>query len=219
VNQISVVPDPATLKYVFVSYFPFSLTPQSDLDKLITASSHEPYYERRIRMLVLRGVDDEASLALSLGAVTTRVSRLISNIIFYPFALVVMYAVPLLISFASMRVDPELGPHILGVNLTTVGTLVSVYLTITLASMSWLTSLGMSSFGRELFARGVLCEINSASVPDNDGTVDTFTLSPHRFDFHPGLRHALYNRFQCPEVIAEWIASGLVNRKVISRLV
>jgi len=195
---------------------------------------------RRHPLLILRALDDEASLVLAAGAIGNRLSALIGSWSYRIFLfLMMLLGVPLLLfalfyltievfRFESfiVRVQNFLGPLF--------GSWVPPYFT----TLGWLFVLGLialiaflllpgafkSVYGKELLFNSQDCQINSQSVPDSIDRQSEFhscskrpgwatVITLHRLDeVRRGRRHGLYNDPQCAERIAAWLQNELDRR-------
>lgn len=196
--------------------------------------------------LVLRGIDDEASLMLSLGLITTWISRLIFSVV-TPLVLLGTlspWIVEKVVGIGSVSgghdrdvvsaclsrqpmpntISPLLRQAVeeyeneLCIN--KILDLLSFWPPIFLATLMFFVSLALSTFGRELFFGGLFCEVNFGSAPDGRGLFEIRTLGESR-DLRRLLRHKLYDNAQCAPTIAQWIAdrvsrSGPVLRERVS---
>ncbi|USJ27576.1 Mbeg1-like protein [Ensifer adhaerens] len=186
--------------------------------------------------LILRGIDDEATLTLSFGLAMIRTSRLFFPVI-TPFFLLVHVAPFLLeglfnIPRMSPRIDErasvmgcfqrsEFADGIASPLLrkaaedyevikcaNAVLDFVSYYSPMGLFLAMLLISASLATFGTELFFCGLFCEINLSSAPDGCGVFEMRTLgeSAKQRRF---LRHKLYDNPQCAPTLAKWISTTL----------
>ena len=144
------------------------------------------------RMLVLRGVDDEATLALTAAAIATRLSQpfpFLAMLALYTalFALVLIYAGGVNLT----HVDADL------VRLTVLRWLPAVWL------LDVVTGLLMATSGRELALWFHGLQIRSHSSPDHGHHLSVFTL-PYR-GRRGLLRHGLYDHSLAPSLILAWM--------------
>jgi hypothetical protein len=189
-------------------------TGELKIDRLVAATATSSICQQdSVRLLVLRSVDDEASLTLAAGAIGNRLARvmfLILTSLLRVCAFASFTAIPvllfLMLDLFDFRHSPALGP------------LTSLYLILPMVLLSipimslvlvGLAGLCRCVYGREL-AVGELavgrasCLINSHSVPDKivgDLTVITLSesIEPRR------LRHKIYDDQESVVVIAEWL--------------
>src|SRR5262249_16295847 len=123
-------------------------------------------------MLVIRGVDDEASLALAAGSIGSRLSYVV-------LAQVIPYIVIVLMNFSFF-----------GLIVAMSGTLGSkIFLTVFFGSLLCGLILFVLPgvfksffFGQEFLVNGLICDISFDSVPDTSGQVEAITLVPVGFE-------------------------------------
>lgn len=210
----------------------------SQLARLRQMSSLRAYATKSPATLVLRGVDDEAALSLSLGLIMTRLSRLLLNIITplmllgfaVSFALrhFTYLSLPATLrgglSFQSCLGPPPLGDlspllaeaareyeHKLCID--SFIQLLTIWAPIGLGGLLLLVSLGLAAFGRELFFGTLYCEISTASAPDGKGSIHIKTLE-HDSKERSRLRHKLYDNARCARTISDWIAKCCARHDV-----
>jgi hypothetical protein len=149
------------------------------------------------RLLVLRGVDDEASLSLATGAVLNRLTRSIYNaiasLLFGPLSLVAIIATALAIVVLGQSTK-HYGWAILFVPL-------SILWASGLTSL-FLLSLARGVFGWEMSRGAMRCDVLFDSVPDlDDVKVRTVGVGSQT----PGLVHSLHELEEVPLAIADWL--------------
>jgi hypothetical protein len=177
-------------------------------------------------MLVIRGVDDEASLSLAAGSIGSRLS----------YALlvgVIPYILTTILNFSFFGLVPALA-----------GTLSSkiflvVFFGTLLCGMMFFVLPGVFKsvfYGQEFLVSGLICDIAVDSVPDTSGQVEAITLMPVGFESQISLfperpfslrgwrswwaqtqaeakvhksplqlRHMIYNHPQCVDEIVRWL--------------
>jgi len=169
------------------------------------------------RMLVIRGVDDEASLSLAAGSIGSRLSYL-----------VLVGAIPALVTMAMFlfflselfewAVNVLLGIMML---CSYLGALIFFFV----------PGVFKSFFGREFLVNALVCDISVDSAPDTVGQVEVITLrpvevvrknfsiptDPQRLEEIPNfmgmpfsksswhLRHGIYNHPDCVDEIVRWL--------------
>jgi hypothetical protein len=162
------------------------------------------------RMLVIRGVDDEASLSLAAGSIGSRLSYL-----------VLVGAIPALVTMAMFlfflselfewAVNVLLGIMML---CSYLGALIFFFV----------PGVFKSFFGREFLVNALVCDISVDSAPDTVGQVEVITLRPveavpkrlgeipifmggtltfSKSSWH--LRHGIYNHPDCVDEIVRWL--------------
>ena len=188
------------------------------VDELVGLTALSPSV-RKHPLLVLRAVDDEASLTLAAAAIGNRISRLLERLSFkiwvlLPILFVVFILVLTAINFFwplfSVSFDwPALSRGLI------------------LAFFAFLFSPGAfnSAYGRELLLILQGYEINSQSAPDSIDRQSEFqsestptnwgmVVTLHQAEEGQGrLRHGLYEHPECAERIASWLKSQLFRRK------
>jgi hypothetical protein len=178
------------------------------VDELVGLTSLSPSV-RKHPLLVLRAVDDEASLTLAASAIGNRLSRLLewlsykiwSLLRFLTLSLIAFILVLIAISF-FWSLDDFSAPAFV----------TRFFQPVFAFSFEWGPTLGRwtilaffaflfspgafnSAYGRELLPVFQGCEISSQSAPDSIG-----------------LRHSLYDDPQCAERIAGWLQFELASR-------
>ena len=141
------------------------------------------------RMLVIRGVDDEAALFLAAGAIGAR----LSYFILFSAIRWVLSRIVVMLFLSAIVLDKGTADPLLKwlTAVSAFGALVFFFL------------LGVfkSVFGRE-FVRGAMrCEIAADSVPDTSRAIDAVTLAP---DIEAS-RHGIYRHPQCVSEIVGWL--------------
>jgi hypothetical protein len=121
------------------------------------------------RMLVIRGVDDEASLSLAAGSIGSRLSFLtLVAVIPAIYAVVVVFL--LLVSFFGLQSSvSKLGLWIGGL-------IIGVFFGALI--LFFVPGAFKSFFGREFLINGMTCDIAVDSGPDTLGQVEAITLRP-----------------------------------------
>lgn len=159
------------------------------------------------RMLVIRGVDDEASLSLAAGSIGSRLTYL-TLIGLLPAAYVV--GLTLLVVARLLFSPDERTAELL--------MLVLVY-GLCFATLLFLVLPGAfkSAFGREFLIGAMRCEIAADSVPDASEGIEIITLPPldkaksnskrrvkDKVTPSSKLRHKIYNHPECVNEIGRW---------------
>lgn len=149
------------------------------------------------RLLVLRGVDDEAALSLAAGAIANRLLRVFYQII---FSARVMIAVAIfgVLAFASLIIFSD----------TLLGVFQIVYFVLlcVAAGCLMLPSMFRPVFGRELAFGAIRCDASFESAPDTD-RAKIVTL--HDELGSKGLIHSIHQHPDVPSVIVHWIANTM----------
>jgi hypothetical protein len=152
------------------------------------------------RLLVLRAIDDEASLTLALG---TMLNYVIPNIVKIGGTMLVLYVLAwgLLHVLGYMQYMPSwLRDSFIGLLIG------SCTITISLVGALMLSR---SVHGRELALASMECQINTQSTPDGNNLCQVVTLIPDRIMLGKSLRHGIYQYDDCARVIAKWVRSQL----------
>ena len=181
-------------------------------DRMARLTSHGAFERSRIPLLVLRGVDDEASLFLAAGSLSAFLSRFIANAIaalqrklWQVLALTFFAVIGINILIAVSGIN-ELFPR-LSVGLPDFGDFWWWMVIYGLAEIVWtglvLSVLSHGVFGRELTGRFLGAELSSNSVPDTLGHVTVRTLPHGQLG---GFRHGLYDHIDCAPSILRWTA-------------
>jgi hypothetical protein len=151
------------------------------------------------RLLVIRAIDDEASLALALGAIfnylTARSIAFLYLFLFSLLSFVVLH--PGIISrfLWELWALRALGEGFFALTIMLLGALI----------------VSRSVHGRELAVSPIECQINTQSAPDADDLSKVITLVSHR-DVK-SLRHGIYEHENCAKAISDWVRSQLGGGK------
>jgi hypothetical protein len=161
---------------------------QNQLDALKDAT-RLPRLLSAERFLVIRAVDDEASLALGLGTIVNYVT---ARSIAFPFSLLMLSVA--ILNFLIMFGLPRWAY---------VATLVG-YLAFIIMLLGMLM-VARSLHGRELAVSPMECQINTQSTPDAKGLSEIITLV--RRTYVKSLRHGIYEHEDCAKAISDWVRS------------
>ncbi len=146
-------------------------------------------------LLVIRGVDDEASLALAAGSIGSRLSSLfLLSVIptFYGVGISLIFLLVVLLNLDEERAQ------LLELTVAIVGSLGAfVFL--------MLPGVFKSAFGKEFLTTAFVCEIAADSAPDTRGSLDAVTLPPSKPPANWQLRHGIYNHPECVDEIVRWL--------------
>jgi hypothetical protein len=166
-------------------------------DRLANLSFYAPPQTRKDWLLVLRGVDDEASLTLAAGSIGNRIThfildRLLPNI----FQLLALLATLMVgAGLAGWTKQSAAGMIALGYGAV-------AFLATTILALPGLFRL---VFGRELLLGTWRCEIAANSSPDSGNGVQVKTLLMRPELAKRKLRHALYMNPDVPSCIVQWL--------------
>jgi hypothetical protein len=157
-------------------------------------------------LLVIRAIDDEASLILALGAIVSYITARSINFILY-----------ILVFFSVIFLVPEvilIRHHWLSLGSEDfferrdwyehAGQLGIATLIITLLG---LLSVARAVHGRELAVSPMECQINTQSAPDATGLSEIVTLVQRTYV--KSLRHGIYDHEDCAKTISDWVLSQL----------
>jgi len=147
------------------------------------------------RLLVIRAIDDEASLTLALGAIVNYVTARSITYVLLLYLLLTTIIVPV----QQTHVISWLSDEALGFVL-----LAMFPVTIVLFSI---LMLARSVHGRELALSPMECQINTQSTPDAIGLSKIVTLV--RNTHIRSLRHGIYDYEDCAKAISDWVHSKL----------
>jgi hypothetical protein len=141
------------------------------------------------RLLVIRAIDDEASLALALGTISNYLTaRLITYVLFLAIILnpIILYTrwFPYW-AYAAMLAG-------------------FIVFSITLAGVLVLSRL---VHGHEIAVSPLECQINTQSVPDAVNLSQVVTLVSN--SYLKSLRHGIYEHENCAKAISDWVRSQL----------
>jgi hypothetical protein len=156
--------------------------------------------------LVIRAIDDEASLVLALGAILNYViARFITYVLWIFFVLGVLN---ILRSFPVIPVyqyfDRPIPKYLFWSSAeiaVTVGFFALIFALLGALMVS------RSVHGRELAVSPMECQINTQSAPDAVGLSQIVTLVSR--SYVKSLRHGIYEHEDCAKTISDWIHSQL----------
>jgi preprotein translocase subunit YajC len=146
------------------------------------------------RLLIIRAIDDEASLVLALGTIgnyiTTRAIKYVLWIILAPISLIL---IPV---FEEQWYEYE--------GAVQVGCSALILILLSLLSVA------RTAHGRELAVSPMELQINTQSAPDAKGLSEIVTLV--RRTYVKSLRHRIYDHEDCAKTISDWVRSRLCAR-------
>jgi hypothetical protein len=164
------------------------------------------------RLLIIRAVDDEASLSLAVGTIG---NYLTGRAIVYLFYIVgFLPGIVLVVFVTQAQIRELLGWKVSWIGVS--GTVDWLWTTIiSVCSLLIFILIGVlmaarSVHGRELALSPMECQINTQSTPDAIGLSKVATLV--RCTFVKSLRHGIYDHEDCAKVIADWVRSQLTAR-------
>jgi hypothetical protein len=147
------------------------------------------------RLLVVRAIDDEASLALALGAIVNYVTARFITYVLYLFCVLTFT----ILSSYKYKWLPWLPNWAYPAAL-------AGFITLTFTLLGAL-SLSRSVHGCELAKSPMECQVNTQSVPDAADLSRIVTLVSH--GYVKSLRHGIYEHENCAKAISNWVRSKL----------
>ena len=153
--------------------------------------------------LIIRAVDDEASLTLAAGAIANRLTNLMfvsgAGLAFWIGTLI---APLILVQYWNHDLQDALRNY----------SALLFYVVIAFPAVSFLLLAACGVFkavyGRELLFGALRAEINSQSVPDIAGEIAAFTLLPVR-SRNARLRHSIYEEEMVVPALVAWIHTSI----------
>ena len=161
--------------------------------KIIRAATYDTRSDCTPRMLVIRGVDDEASLSLAAAAIGSRLSHIIVFSV-VPWIYVPGFFLAIILN-GLFKENPM------------VDSLMKVVIVVSaLGALAFFVLLGLfkSAFGKEFLIGTMRCDIAVDSVPDTSQRVEAITLAPQTGT----PRHQIYSHPQCVSEIVGWLPPG-----------
>jgi hypothetical protein len=152
------------------------------------------------RLLVIRAIDDEASLAMALGAIF---NYLTARSIAFLFSLLFT-----LVTFLILH--PGTSRYLWDIPLWAFRALGEGFFALTIMLLGALI-VSRAVHGRELAVSPIECQINTQSVPDADDLSKVITLVSHQNV--ETLRHGIYEHENCAKAISDWVRPQLVGGK------
>jgi hypothetical protein len=147
------------------------------------------------RLLVIRAIDDEASLVLALGAIFNYVTAR-----FITYTLFLYFVLPPIILFST---NSKWAPWL---PIWAYAATFPVFIAVTVALLGALM-LSRSVHGRELAVSPMECQINTQSVPDAINLSQIVTLVSR--NYVKSLHHGIYQHENCAKAIADWLRPQL----------
>jgi hypothetical protein len=159
------------------------------------------------KLLVLRGIDDEASLILAAGAIGNRIFRLATNYL----TIIVMASFFLILTLAILGIKNSVAQDWLA----------TAFLAFPVAALGVVMSSGIfkSTVGRELFFHGLTVEANVQSTPDVGPNTEMTVKTLRAID--KKMRHKLYDHPDvCNEIVDCNVRGSLaLGHKAIEELI
>jgi hypothetical protein len=157
------------------------------------------------RLLIIRAIDDEASLVLAFSTVVnffiTRAIRYIRWIIFGPISAILLSVVVIRYFKLSFGQKDMLEQEDWYEDLIKVGCSALILF------LFGLLSVARTAHGRELAVSPMELQINTQSAPDAKGLSEIVTLV--RRTHAKSLRHGIYDHEDCAKTISDWMRSQL----------
>ena len=148
------------------------------------------------RLLIIRAIDDEASLVLALGTIGT---YLTTRAIKYALWIAIFSTLVALILFYFLHQRYEALTVQWYEDAVTVVCIAIIFILLGLLLVA------RTAHGRELARSPMECQINTHSTPDAIGLSKIVTLVRHTFI--KSLRHGIYDYEDCAKVISYWVRS------------
>jgi len=141
------------------------------------------------RLLIIRAIDDEASLVLALGTigsyVTSKAIKLVFRGWFWIFVIIIIVAI-FIAAFKGKETETS-----------------KVVWSALILILLGLYSVARAAHGRELARSPMECQINTHSTPDAKSLSEMITLV--RRTYVKALRHGIYDHEDCAKTIADWV--------------
>ena len=157
------------------------------------------------RLLILRAINDEASLVLAFSTIVnsfiTKAIRFIRWIIFGPISAILMSVIVIRYFKLSFEQEDMLKRQ------EWYEDAIYVVCSAFILFLFGLLSVARSAHGRELVRSPMECQINTQAAPDAKGLSEVITLV--RRTYVKSLRHGIYDHEDCAKVISEWVRSRL----------
>jgi hypothetical protein len=161
--------------------------------KIVRAATYDTRRDSTPRMLVIRGVEDEASLSLAAAAIGSRLSHIaVFSVVPWIYGPGFLLAIFLNMLFRENPMVDSLMKAVI---------VVSAF-----GALAFFVLLGLfeSAFGREFLIGTMRCDIAVDSVPDTSQRIEAITLAPQTGT----PRHQIYSHPQCVSEIVRWLRPG-----------
>lgn len=163
------------------------------------------------RLLIIRAIDDEASLLLSVGTISNYLTARAIRYVFYiatylPIGILFVLFIPALIrTLLGWKVGwiwiASTTEWVRDVIISVCSALIFILIGLLMAARS--------VHGRELAVSPMECQINTQSTPDAIGLSRVTTLVQRTFV--KSLRHGIYDHEHCAKVISDWVRSQFIE--------
>jgi len=155
------------------------------------------------RLLIIRAIDDEASLVLAFSKIAnsfiSRAIRYTRWIIFGPISAILLSVFVIKFFKLSFEQEDMLKRQ------EWYEDAIQVVFSALILFLFGLLSVARSAHGRELARSPMECQINTQSTPDAKGLSEIVTLV--RRTYVKSLRHGIYDHQDCAKVISDWVRS------------
>lgn len=180
---------------------------------LACATSHEGLRHAAENVLILRGVDDEAALALALGAIGNRITTWAARVLerFYHYLMtlwiIAIGCLGVAALFTSERATADEAWLIGSLHLFVIVLFAASVAAVLLMALAGLFK---AVYGREFLFGPIASNISSHSVPDIiHNRVRCITLDQARKRI---LRHQIYDEHTCTSKISDWLDEQLHSK-------
>ena len=151
------------------------------------------------RQLVIRGIDDEAGLALAAGSIGNRLAVLSLKVVYLLCSFIWVYLL-------AVAIDPVL-EFFFGYSFELVRYSEQINILISCVCLAVFTvplaaGILKSVYGRELLLGALYCEVSAASAPDAANNVVVQTIAT---EFRSGLRHSIHESPKARKAISDYI--------------
>jgi hypothetical protein len=167
---------------------------QNQVDRLVDATRlGEIVAPQAQRLLIIRAIDDEASLLMALGTISSYVTSKAIKLVFRTGWMIFLIIVIVAIFITVLKGKETEASKVVWSALILI--LLGLY------------SATRTAHGRELARSPMECQVSTHSTPDAIGPSKIVTLV--RRTFVQSLRHGIYDHEDCPKTISDWVHSQL----------
>lgn len=160
---------------------------QNQIERLVEATRlGEIVSPQAERLLIMRAIDDEASLVLALGTISSYVTSKAIRLVYHLMFIIVLSTLALT---------------------TREGDALKVVWSALILILLGLYSLARAAHGSELAKSPMECQVSTQSTPDVIGPSKIVTLVQRTFV--RSLRHGIYDHDDCAKTISDWARSQL----------
>jgi hypothetical protein len=154
------------------------------------------------RLLVIRAIDDEASLILALGAILNYITVKSITLVYWIISTLALI-VPILWLIVFLVTQRSPGDHPPSWWRDVAALFCSAFIIALFGALA----VSRSVHGRELAKSPMECQINTQSTPDAVDLSQIVTLVWHKYI--ETLRHRIYEHDDCAKAISDWVRSRL----------